>query len=500
MTTSYTSYSVKLDNIYQAINNGVNQTQYNENISSEVTPLFAHHFLYNVINDQIYQTYISGGTVTSSDSLANLAIDTTVGSYAVLRTRDVVKYQPGTNVSLRCSAIFNTPVALSTQRIGVGSAINEFSFGYNGLDFGVLRAYGGKIQVMNLAITTASSGISNCTVTLNSVAYVVPLTNAAGSIPFTCYELTKGNYNNLWIVSQNGNNVRFTSNSGVGARSGTYSFTHASAAGTFSTGIVGQTQTTEWVSETNFNRNNTLSASINKQLGNIYVINYTWLGFGNVSFSMLDPTTNSIELLHVIEYAGTSATPSIAMPHMPVQLSLGSLGSSTAMSLKSASMGVYQYGSIVQLNEPKFSVFNERAATSAGVNTVLLCIRNRYTYNNVINASPININSIFLSCDGTKVAVFKIILNPTISAGTTADFPNFSFVDETNGLALLDTTALTYSGGSVLYTFALGKSSTSLINFPYNEFQLNRNDILVVSCLSANATNASCSISFTDDL
>ena len=82
---------------------------------------------------------ISSGTVTHSGNFAVVSTGTAADGTAFIRTIAQLSYTPGIGALARFTAIFDTPQVDSLQLIGVGDFNDGWFFGYNGLEFGILR-------------------------------------------------------------------------------------------------------------------------------------------------------------------------------------------------------------------------------------------------------------------------------------------------------------------------------------------------------------------------
>lgn len=498
LTTNTSTLNTTLTTINDNIIDSVPKSVFREVLTTENVSIVSGDFLYNTINSQLFNTLTgTGGNLTVVDSIANLNITNSVGSYIVLRTNKVLKYTPGVPNVVRLSYIFDTPVALSTQRCGIGIATNELSFGYDGVNFGIVRGYGGEIHQVKLTITTATTGVENATITLNSVAYTVALTNAGGVIGFTCAEIAEdATIQTLWNISTIGSDVIFTY-LGVGARSGTYTFSSATAVGSFTTLKTGADLTTDWVYEANFNVNSALSQSLDKTKGNVYQISYAWLGFSAIVFSVMNPTTGNIEEVHRILYTNNYETTSLNNPNMFIQCSLASLGSSTAMSCKTASLAGFSQAVPARIREPFFSFLNSKTGTTEFNVLALKC---RYSYGNLVNQSRVLINRIAVVVDGTKTCIVRVIKNPTIVATSTTDYPQWTFIDSNDSMMYSDIVSDTYSGGKVVNTILLDKEGKFTDIIDQGDLTLTRGEILLITCTSASATICTSAVSWVEDI
>ena len=189
------------------------------------------------------------GTATASNSMAVLQTGAAAASSAKIETIKALRYTPGLGGLVRCTAVFTTGVANSTQIIGVGDSVDGFFFGYNGADFGVLRR---------------QNGTDNW-------------------IPQTSWNVDKFN----------------------------------------GTGLSGVT--------------------LNPTKGNVYSIEYQWLGFGAISFFIENPATGFPTLVHIIQYANANTIPSIFNPTLPVMAQVINTTNASNLTLSTSSaMGMVE--------------------------------------------------------------------------------------------------------------------------------------------------------------
>jgi hypothetical protein len=97
------------------------------------------NFPYNLNTTKIRQITANGGSISHSGNFAVVSTGTDAAGKAEVRTEGQIAYTPGIGALCRFTAIFDDPVADCTQIIGVGDDDNGFFFGYDGLNFGVLR-------------------------------------------------------------------------------------------------------------------------------------------------------------------------------------------------------------------------------------------------------------------------------------------------------------------------------------------------------------------------
>ena len=111
---------------------------------AEETTIIAQQFPYAINPRVVTTTLASSATVTQADSQAVLSTGTSANGSAVMETREVMKYQPGTGSVVRFTAAFTTGIADNHQIVGYGDDTDGFFIGYNGSTFSILRRQNGS--------------------------------------------------------------------------------------------------------------------------------------------------------------------------------------------------------------------------------------------------------------------------------------------------------------------------------------------------------------------
>ena len=451
---------------------------------------------YNNLNNQCLKFYNSaGGTQSSSNGLMSIGIGTTNGDFSIIQSKRTLNYNPGVGNMLRLTCMFNAPVANSTQICGLGDYFNGFYFGYNGVNFGILRKYGGKPEIRTLTITTGfTTGSVNITITLNSVAYTVASIVSTGNTSFTASIIVRSLkssssfMNNGWSVESIGSIIYFISYQD-GAKGGSYSVNFSTSGGAATGGIVmaqaGVSATNSWTTQTNF-KYDTLNGSgptkmlIDPSKLNVYQIQMQYLGAGKIIFGIedFDSSNTGFSSIHMIDYPNQYNVPSINNPNMKVTYGIFSNGSTTAMSMGFVSFGAFTESISVMRTEPKFTINNLKASIST--ENSILVIKNKLIYNNIFNTSEIKLLGLGISSDGTKNVTVRLILNPTCG-NTSTDYLNYLNIDNTNSLIAYDVTNKTFTGGLVISAYSLGKTDHDNLDVSAQNIILTPGDELYVT-------------------
>jgi hypothetical protein len=96
-------------------------------------------FTYNLNPGVINQEIIDTGTVVANNGHAEISTGASATGLAKIETVRSSRYVPGVGGTVRFTAIFDKPQVDSKQVIGLINGSDGWAFGYNGLEFGILR-------------------------------------------------------------------------------------------------------------------------------------------------------------------------------------------------------------------------------------------------------------------------------------------------------------------------------------------------------------------------
>lgn len=459
--------------------------------TENMSPVFQSDAVYGIDNSQQRVTNTGSGTATGTNGLFEVSTGTTIYSFGTIQSRKRLRYRSGQGSICRFTAMFPSNAANSILVAGLGHAEDGFFVGYNGTSFGVLHSKGGVRECRTLTITTASSTAENITITLNSVAFTVPVTNSA-NIQRTVYEIASFTYAG-WTAQAVGATIVFLSASS-GARSGTYSITATTANGTYGQTKAGVAATDTWVTQANWNGDpldgtGDSGVTIDPTKLNVFEIAMQYLGAGAVQIKCEVCPSNSNNptwaILHTFRFPNSSSTPLVGNPSMPFTMAAYSAGSTTNLSVKCASYAGGIEGGIVRHGN---GLTYEGVSTAVGSATyrALFSIANSIQYNNRSNQSVINLISIGGAVKHTQPVTIYIIRN-----GTLAGNPNFASYS-TSSVSLFDNaaTTVTYNDNNqVIRSFQLAETGDFNITFP-DEVTLQPGEILTVCAKSVTGTPA----------
>ena len=234
-----------------------------------------------------------------------------------------------------------------------------------------------------------------------------------------------------------------------------------------------------WVAQTAWNGDKcdgTGGSAFNwdKTFGNVMMIQYPYLGYGDIKFWVQNSADGSWILCHTIKYANTSASVQVSNASFSFYANVVNTGNTTNLIMYSGSIGVFISG------EREF--LGAQWATDSFKNTItteknLLNLRNCTTYNGVTNTGLIRIRSISAATDnGNGLATIRIKTGVTIG-GT----PSFTTINGTTGDAGVTITsgnsiasvdvAGTGTSGTTIFNICLARNSNVTIDLtPYSIF------------------------------
>ena len=440
---------------------------------SQLTPVAQGDFVYNVVNQQVFNdTSFAGGSVSASDGMVVLNSGTDPSGSAVCQLRRGLKYKPGQGSLMRATAVFSPPEPGNAQFVGLGNAEGGYFVGYFGGFYGILHSSDGAREIRKLTITTGA-GTENVTITLDGDSIIVPVTGAS-NIYQTAYQIANADYSQVanggWLADAQGSTVYFLS-ARSGPASGVYSVSGPAIVGSFSQVLAGEAQTNDFIPSGSFNIDKLDGSGpsgmvLDPTKGNVYQIGFQYLGFGNAKFGIENPINGFIFPFHEIRNANNRTTPVLKNPNCSIIATSANIGGTIPVELKSASMAAFTEGNVVKL-DPKFALsFTFSNINSSAYVPIALMKANR-VYNN---------QSCFGEFDLLEMAGSNQANNQTLTIGLflnkrVTGAVNYNYVNQDNSIVsyanLSPTTQTIVSPGIPFYEMVIGSASarTEIIQF-----------------------------------
>lgn len=345
-------------------------------------------FVYGIQDQTFVTSSFFGGSVNSVSGMCEVASGTDPSGSATVQLRRGLKYRPGQGSLMRTTALYDTPSSQNAQLIGVGNAECGYFIGYFGETFGILHSQTGQREIRKLEITTPVTTNEIVTLTLNGETIQVPVTGAA-SVTQTAYQIAQADYSQVggasggFLVDVVSSSVFFLSARSTPNATGTYSVAGTSVAGTFSQIKAGVSQTNTLIPSSSFNidrldGSGPSGMTFDPSRGNVFQIDFQYLGFGNANFAIEDPETGFLTLFHRIKNANNRTTPVLKNPNLScLATSTNILGGTTSKTLKTVSMATFIEGDVVKLDPKYAKSFSFASVTEADFTPLALLKANR---------------------------------------------------------------------------------------------------------------------------
>jgi hypothetical protein len=434
-----------------------------------LTPIFQSDAVYGINDGQVSTGVQLSGTVVSTDGTFTISTGVTSGAFAEIQSRKRLRYRAGQGIVGRFAGLFNTPVANSYQLMGFGHAEDGVYFGYQGTAFGVLHVRGGVREVQTLTVTVGATVAGNVTITLNSVAFLVAVTNAS-NVQRTVWEIANGTYTG-WKAYSNGATVVFLADS-AGNKAGTFSF---GAGATGSAATIAETKAgiasvdtfypqTEWNGD-KLDGNGSSGVLADWTKGNVFQIGIQYLGFGSISFQVETNSTDANKAVwttvHILKFPNALTLCSFRNPSFPFTAVAYSAGSTTNLTMKLGSFAGFIEGQKM-LHGNRFTYLRISTTVGAASIQALFTILSARVYRTISSQVVVNILSFTGSLKHTSPCVYYLIKN-----GTLAGNPNFASYG-TNSTTLWDTAATTVAttnNEQILWTGHIGDTGQLIDKF-----------------------------------
>lgn len=436
-------------------------TAFGEVSVAELTPLVQLQFPYSV-NARLSTALTAGsGTATVTNSLLKVSTGTTTASDVLCRSVVNVKYHPGQGTLARWTALFEHAPTASTEAIaGIGQEEDGLFFGLDGEEFGILHRFSGAVehQTLTVSIGAGTSG-GTITITLDGVATEVEVVlndspqavaRAIDAVSFTG-----------WATQAIGADIVFTSHLS-GDKVGAFTFADTDTTGTaaaLNETIQGILPTNTWIDQDDWNLDtmdggndaaNPSGMLLDISKGNVYEVQFQWLGFGAITFGIEDEANGRLTDVHQIRFTNNNVAPSMQNPTLPLYASVKNNGTTTDVIIKLSSQAAFTEGG----NNQRLGLVNSSAgslvATDVTVETAILSIINKPIFGGLSNRVDIVPLIVNFSSDGSgavKATTFRIRVNPILGGD-----PSFADVSTTTSVVAFDTAGTTVTGGGLVST------------------------------------------------
>jgi hypothetical protein len=241
----------------------------------------------------------------------------------------------------------------------------------------------------------------------------------------------------------------------------------------------------------------------NKTFGNVMMIRYPFLGYGDITFWVQNPVTGAWILCHTIQYANSTASVQVANPSFPFYANVVNAGSTTNILMYVGSVGVFISGSREFL-AAQWATDSLKNTITAEAN--LMNLRNCTTYNTVANSGIIRLRSLSAATDnGNGLATIRFKRSVTIGGspsfapinGTTAD--QGVTITSGNSIASVDV-AGTGTTGALIFNGCLARNSNLFYDLTPFKIYIAPGEALTVTAFAAASSSIQVALNWNEDV
>ena len=209
-------------------------------------------------------------------------------------------------------------------------------------------------------------------------------------------------------------------------------------------GVAFWTPQTSWNMD-KFDGTGSSGVTLDTTKGNVYSIDYQWLGFGAIDFMIENPSNGESVVVNRIEYANQNTLPSVFNPTLPVSAKVTNTTNTSNITLQTPSAMAFLEGVPGSVLITMNSISGSKTAITT--ETAVLTIRNKSIFQTKTNRVRIRFDFFSCSADGPKFTTFKVIKNATLT-GT-----SYTSISANTSVVEYDTAGAYSSGGQTLMTF-----------------------------------------------
>lgn len=474
-----------------------------------VMPVPTSQVAFVYLNPLLVTSYLygPGASVTTVNGEAVVSSGTAADGYARLISKKVAKYRPGQATMARWTARFSPGSAGNRQMAGLYNIEAGYQFGFNGTQFGILYTESATIEVQTLTVNTSPTGAGNVTVTLDGGTPVIVPVTVSGNTSVTASQIAAADYSQTaggWTAEATANVVYFTRRTAGPAGASTFNAGATGMTATFAILTLGTVPTEQFIPQASWNQDTFLGTGgatnpsgvlLDPTKGNIYEVQFQYLGYGDAYFYVVNGTTGRPVLCHIVRNANTRTSTVLRNPNLYMTWESRNIGTAASVTLRGASGGAFVEGPVAFLGA-QFAVPLTAVTAGAGVETPVVSIRGNTVYQNRYSTAQLQIDRISVSCDGTKNVAFKVYKNGTLTA------PRWQAVNTLTSAAAYDVNATGFSigTGTLVYAFGVSKTGNDTESLTDIALFMQAGDVLTVTALSANANDVSATVVWIEDV
>lgn len=236
---------------------------------------------------------------------------------------------------------------------------------------------------------------------------------------------------------------------------------------------------------------------LNPQALNIYWIAYGWLGIYPPSVSVYGGKDIGWVCLHVYDQIGTTNSPHILDPTLPVTVSIArTAGTGANIEMRTCSWRAGIVGNLPKgsLIDRAFVRVVEQKSVSANTLTPVITLKNKTTFNGLTNHVQVRYATVSLACDGTKPTTWYVYKNSTLTGAIYVD------QETTESVAQYDVSATALAGGQLVGGTIMQKLGDTRINLYEGDVVLAvaPDEVITLAVKSTGATTVDAFVRWTE--
>lgn len=467
----------------------LSRTAYGEIHAESLNPVVQITGVYGILN-KVDSFEVLGGSTTAENSVFKVDSGTNPNGFAAVLSKRQITYRAGLGVMGRWTAIFDTPQTDSAQESGLSTNTDRLGFGFQGETFGVIYSFNGESEIQELTITTPASGSETAIITVDGDDFSVPLT--AGTVQQNAVEIATSLEAQVADYNFTANNDQVVARSFFPVPAASFAFTSATAVAAWVQVQIGVNTTDGFVPQSQWNTNTRPDLDVEK--GNVYQVQFQFLGFGVIYFSIEEPTTGLLEVVHVIRYTNENTVPNLGNPTFRIGWVAQNFGNTTPISLSGSSAAMFNEGNLKITEQPR-SVFKTTSVDTTVFKNIIT-LRSRLvmgTKRNRVETLPL---FLFALTDSTKGALIEITAESAFSSEL-----NFQYIDKDTSTSEVATDTVDVTGGRLIASIPVSTLGARLDLAELGTFLLPGEAITIsAKIIAGSAGSVSVTLNFVEDL
>lgn len=214
--------------------------------------------------------------------------------------------------------------------------------------------------------------------------------------------------------------------------------------------------------------------------GNVYRIQYQWLGFGMIKFYIENTNTGMLQLVHEIKYANTSTNTTLLNPSMPLTFEAANTTNDTDIVVKVSSMAAFVEGKLINTGIQ----FAKGASLAVTTQAAIWTLKCNAAFNSITNKKYIQPLMISLAPTANIILTYELILNATLGGS-----PSYTDISATTSVASFDVAGTTVTGGRTVGVFYVNGNNNITIDLSDQNIILNAGDTLTIAGTSSGVSS-----------